>query len=102
MSDVSTKSPLTAEELREQAKRVVAEMLRTEVLEGINSSPRSREGLEEKYGQVWDTQQLQEDFVVHGFMAPFIHCTRKSDNVEGSMYFQHNPRFYFGFLEHSE
>ncbi|KKN90957.1 hypothetical protein LCGC14_0225410 [marine sediment metagenome] len=58
----------------------------------------NREELEKKYGQVWDTQELQKDFKVHSFLAPHITCTRKSDNRKGIMMFQHMPRFYFNFI----
>lgn len=63
--------------------------------EATEDSERKR--LEEFHGQVWDTQELSRDFVVHGFMAPFIMATRKADNVEGLLTFQHSPRFYWGF-----
>jgi len=46
----------------------------------------------------WDTAQLSQDFIVHGFMAPFVVVTRKADNVKGSMTFTHSPRFYFDFV----
>ena len=46
----------------------------------------------------WTTDQLREDFIVHGFLAPFIVVTRKSDNVKGSMEFTHDPRRYFNFM----
>ena len=45
----------------------------------------------------YDTQQLQEHFTVHGFLAPFISVTRKADGVKGVMMFSHQPRFYFDF-----
>jgi hypothetical protein len=48
--------------------------------------------------QRWDTDQLREEFEVHGFLAPFIVVTRKADGVKGSMEFTHNPRFYFNFV----
>jgi len=57
----------------------------------------SREVLEEKYGKVWDTKELQKDFKVLGFLAPHIACIRKSDKIKGSMEFQHFPRFYYDF-----
>ena len=63
----------------------------------INKEEADRARLEETYGQVWDTKQLQEEFKVHGFLAPFVHVTRKEDGVEGSLVFQHLPRFYFSF-----
>ena len=53
--------------------------------------------LETEHGQVWDTKQLQEDFIVTGFAAPFTIVTRKSDGQKGSLMFSHNPRFYFKF-----
>ena len=56
-----------------------------------------RTELESRYGQVWDTTQLQKDFAVVAFMAPFVRVIRKSDNVRGSMLFQHQPRFYHSF-----
>jgi len=46
---------------------------------------------------VWDTQELQRDFDVLGFMAPFVVVTRKADGKKGSLTFQHSPRFYYGF-----
>jgi len=79
------------------------EPLRREAVNIINSGVKSlekdeeRKRLEELYGQVWDTQELSKDFVVEGFMAPFITATRKKDNVKGNMMFQDRPRFYWGF-----
>lgn len=46
--------------------------------------------------QVWDTDQLREDFEVTGFAAPFVVARRKADGVLGSLMFAHNPRYYFG------
>jgi hypothetical protein len=63
----------------------------------INAEPGSREALEARYGQVWDTRQLAQDFVVVGFMAPYVVVRRKADGVKGSLEFQHQPRFYFNF-----
>lgn len=58
-----------------------------------------REILEEKFGQVWNTEELQEDFEVTSFLAPCVFVTRKSDNVKGTLMFNHSPRFYFDFKE---
>jgi len=58
-----------------------------------------RKRLEDEYGKVWNTKELQEDFKVHSFMAPFCKVTRKSDNKRGIIGFQHLPRFYFRFVE---
>ncbi len=76
------------------------EDIRKEMLVEINGAPGSREYLEAKHGQVWDTGELADDFEVIGFMAPIVVARRRSDGVKGSLMFQHNPRFYFGFEPH--
>lgn len=45
----------------------------------------------------WDTAELQRDFEVIGFQAPFVVVKRKSDGVMGSLQFRHAPRVYFDF-----
>ena len=47
---------------------------------------------------VWNTDELQADFDVRGFMAPYVVVVRKRDGVVGSLEFQHSPRFYFNFV----
>jgi hypothetical protein len=78
------------------------EDIRRERLAEINAEPGTREALQAAYGQVWDTQQLAEEFEVIGFMAPFVVVRRKSDGVKGSFEFQHDPRFFFNFHPHDE
>lgn len=73
------------------------EQARRELVDAINVEPGSREALEAKHGQVWDTGELQRDFEVMSFMAPWIFVKRKSDGKVGSLMFQHRPRFYFDF-----
>lgn len=73
------------------------EDIRREMVAEINAEPGSREALEAEHGQVWDTDQLREDFNVTGFGAPFVAVCRKADGVRGSLMFQHSPRFYFSF-----
>ena len=75
---------------------------RRERLAEINAEPGSRKTLEAQYGQVWDTQQLAEDFEVLGFMAPYVVVRRKADGAKGSLEFQHEPRFYFNWQPHEE
>ena len=70
---------------------------RREMLAQINAEPGSREFLEAKHGQVWGTDQLQDDFEVVGFMAPLVVVRRKADGLKGSLMFQGSPRFYFKF-----
>ncbi len=49
----------------------------------------------------WNSEELSRDFIVHGFMAPYVVVTRKSDNLEGTLEFTHSPRFYFNFISGS-
>ncbi len=57
----------------------------------------NRTELEKQYGQVWDTSELQRDYTVEGFGAPCVVVLHKKDNVRGSLFFQHRPRFYYNF-----
>jgi len=81
------------------------EPVRREMVAEINSQVESnddnteRARLEEIHGQVWSTDEMSEDFIAEGFMAPYIVVKRKSDSVKGSLEFQHMPRFYFNFRE---
>ena len=76
------------------------EGIRKEMLVEINAQPGSREYLEAKHGQIWNTSELSDDFEVVGFMAPVVVVRRKSDGQKGSLFFQHHPRFYYGFEPH--
>jgi hypothetical protein len=73
------------------------EQARRKRLAEINGVTMCREDLEEKHGQVWTTAELGRDFIIIGFMAPFIAVQRKSDGAKGSLEFQHQPRYYFNF-----
>ena len=75
------------------------EPIRRHMVNAINANPGSREALETEHGQVWDTQELQRDFQVLSFAAPLVIVKRKSDGQHGAILFQHNPRFYFQFVE---
>lgn len=83
------------------AKRVKAEddpteQIRRDMVDEFKSNPNERAQLEAQYGQVWDTNALQLDFEVLGFMAPFVVVKRKATGEKGSLMFQSNPRLYFG------
>jgi hypothetical protein len=73
------------------------EQIRMEMTAEINIRHADRDALEKEHGQVWDTQQLKRDFTVRGFAAPFVIVARASDGKRGSLLFQHDPRFYWGF-----
>lgn len=66
----------------------------------INREPFGRAGLEARYGRVWNTLELAQEFEVLGFAAPLVVVRRKADGSRGSLEFQHDPRFYFNYLAH--
>jgi hypothetical protein len=74
------------------------DQLRRERLAAINGDPSGREALEATYGQIWNTDELRQDFDVIGFAAPLVVARRKADGKMGSLEFQHAPRFYFNFV----
>lgn len=65
----------------------------------VNNACRERENLEKVHGKenVWDTKELQEKFEVLSFLAPFCSVREKATGREGTVMFQHQPRFYFDF-----
>ena len=73
------------------------ELLRQTLLVEINADPGERAILESRHGQVWDPQELARDFEVLGFAAPLVVVRRRQDGLRGSLEFQHQPRYYFGF-----
>lgn len=75
------------------------ENIRRQMVEEINSEAAERKEVEARYGQVWNTDELQAEFQVCGFGAPFVTVIRKSDGKKGSLMFQHRPRYYFSFTE---
>ena len=79
---------------------VPTEFPRRVLVEVINSEPHNnRAEVEARYGKVWNTQELQSEFDVTGFMAPFVGVIRKSDGKKGALEFTHAPRWYFNFQE---
>jgi len=77
------------------------EGIRRRLLVQVNAHPSERAALVAQHGQVWDATELARDFVVEGFMAPFVVVRRKADGVVGSLMFQHHPRYYFGWVQDS-
>lgn len=76
----------------------VCDELRLERAAEIAAQIADRMGLEQRYGRVWNTSELQQEFEVSGFAVPFVVVIRKSDGAVGSLEFQHYPRFYFNFV----
>ena len=77
----------------------ITEIVRRGLQQALNAEEAERKALEDKYGQVWDSDQIRQDFDVLSFAAPWMIVTRKSDGKRGSLFFQHSPRFYWGFEE---
>lgn len=77
----------------EGVRRALVEAINSEV-EGY-SYQEERLRLVEKYGEVWDTEEVSRDFVIEGFLAPFVVATHKETRKRGCLMFQHSPRFYF-------
>ena len=65
----------------------------------VNCELAERATLETRYGRVWNTSELTNDFEVLEFAAPFVIVRRKADKKLGSLMFQHCPRYYFSFQE---
>lgn len=57
----------------------------------------NREDIEARYGEAYDTDEMEAAFEVVGFLAPFAEVVRKSDGARGTLRFQHDPRLYYGF-----
>ena len=72
--------------------------IRNERFLEINLSPGTRAHLIEKYGQVWDPQELTTDFEVIEWQQPFVAVRYKADGRVGTLEYQRNPRFYFNFI----
>ena len=86
----------------DRIRKSATEKINAEAVAHGLSKEDERARLEAKHGQVWDTQELQEDFKVEGFAAPCAVVVRKEDGAKGLLMFQHNPRFYFRFKTDKE
>jgi len=78
------------------------EQVRRAIAAAINADELARKELEARHGQVWSTEEVRRDFEVIGFGAPLVVVRRRSDSRKGSLFFQHNPRFYWGFQEYTK
>lgn len=65
------------------------------MVEVINDPASDRQVLEARYGKVWNTDELRQDFEITGFMAPYVVAKDKKTGKTGSLTFQHSPRIYF-------
>jgi hypothetical protein len=61
----------------------------------LNAAEAGRGRLEADYGRVWNMGELERDFDVIAFLAPYVVVREKSSGRKGSLEFQHWPRYYF-------
>ena len=59
------------------------------------SAERAR--LVSQHGDVWNSDEVQRDFEIRAFAAPYVVVRRRADGVNGTLTLQHHPRFYFNF-----
>lgn len=100
MNEPSEEQLITWDEVVHELNKEVAEAIRRKTQAALNEDALPREELELRHGQVWNTAELARDYVVEGFGAPLVVVKRKSDQTVGTLYFQHQPRLYWGFKEH--
>lgn len=74
------------------------EAARRALVQEVNQDA-ERAKLEEKYGEVMTTGEMQALYTVEGFLSPFVVCRRKADGKRGTLMFTHSPRYYFGWQE---
>ena len=55
--------------------------------------------MENSKDKTWSTKELQENFQVLSFNAPFVLVIDKKTGKKGSLQFDHSPRVYFNFVE---
>jgi len=73
------------------------ESVRREMIREHNSM--CREDIAAKYNSnVYDTEELQAEFEVLSFLAPFVFVKEKATGRKGTLKFQHMPRYYWGFV----
>lgn len=75
----------------------VTEPIRRAMIEGQRAiGPLTREQLAAVHGEVLDSEELRQRYKVKWFMAPFVIVERLLDHKLGTLEFQHDPRFYYG------
>lgn len=82
----------------ENIRRELQQITNQEVQSDDPVAERARLEAEHGAGNVWSTDELRDQFDVHGFMAPFVSVRKKDTKEEGTLQFQHHPRFYFGWV----
>jgi hypothetical protein len=78
---------------------VASEIAAEAEVDGEDPKVALRRVLEAQHGAdaVYDRDQLEAEFRIVSFLAPYVGVERKSDGVRGTMQFTHMPRLYFSF-----
>lgn len=101
MDKKTLKTVLHLKETMKDETQTVRQIMTTIVNASVESldNEKERQRLTKEYGPVWNTQELQNDFEVLGFMAPFVIVRNRNSltNEKGTLMFQHSPRFYFNY-----
>ena len=58
--------------------------------------PDVHQAIQEKGGECWTTEEVQEEFESLGFMAPFCTARKRETHKKGTLLFVHRPRIYYG------
>lgn len=88
-----------SDEYRDLARRLTEEA--ADGADVNNTTPaRSREQIEQQHGQVWDSFTLARDFDIESFAPGHgkVNVIRRADGKRGTVEYQHEPRFYWGFI----
>jgi hypothetical protein len=62
----------------------------------VNGDPKTREELEYEGEMVWDADEVEHEFDLVGFKTPFAMAQHRGTGETGTLIFQDNPRYYFG------
>lgn len=62
----------------------------------INRNPKTKEDLSRDYDCVWDSREVTDEFEILGYKSPFAIAECKQTGTRGTLIFQNEPRFYFG------
>jgi hypothetical protein len=61
------------------------------------SEPIDRKALEAKFGKVWTSQELEQEFIVTAFIGSTVVVRRKADDLVGTLQFSNRPHLFFNF-----
>ena len=57
--------------------------------------PEVHQAIQEDEGKCWTTDEVQDEFEILGFIAPFCAAIRRETKEKGALTFVHQPRLYY-------